>query len=46
MNELSKYATPLDARAVAEGDDDAFVNGEFNGDVRQRPPGEGVQHGW
>jgi hypothetical protein len=27
MNELSKHAMPLDARAVVEGDDDAFVNG-------------------
>lgn len=27
MNELSKHAMPLGARAVFEGDDDAFVNG-------------------
>lgn len=27
MNELSRHAVPLDARAVFGGDDDAFVNG-------------------
>jgi hypothetical protein len=27
MSELSKHAVPLDARAVFEGDDGAFVNG-------------------